>query len=192
MNLLSSILHNKVTIFNIILVSAIALFLLIANVQQEVNIEEYATIPFDNTPILEGVKHEYEGEIELLYDKEGFMIEYSIGKFLLEPTAMEAVVVEEEVITDSCSEEDKPLPLSPATSIFYIHNNGSSSLFLSLALAVKKVTEDPAVYSIKVNDRVICYISDPFPTGYNSIIIYTAIEVSDKVRIEISKVRTLG
>ncbi|MEM4323952.1 MAG: hypothetical protein QXO37_08870, partial [Candidatus Nitrosocaldaceae archaeon] len=68
---------------------------------------------------------------------------------------------------------------------------------LSLALAIKKVAEDPAVYGIKVNnDRIICYISDPFPTGYNSIIIYTTIaieDIEDKViRIEISKIRSLG
>ncbi|MEM3092723.1 MAG: hypothetical protein QXI92_03380 [Candidatus Nitrosocaldus sp.] len=184
MNFLSSILHNKVAIFNIILVSAILIFLLITNVQQELNIEEYATIPFDNTPLLE-VKHEYEGEVELIYDKDTFQIEYRIGKW---NTAIAKVVV----IT-GCN-EDKPLPMSPATSIFYLDSLSLGEGSLSLALAIKKVAEDPAVYGIKIEDNIVCYFSDPFPTGYNSIIIYTtiAIEDKDKVRIEISKIRSLG
>lgn len=182
MNILTSLFSNKVALFNIILVSSVLIFLLITNVQQEVNIEEYATIPFDNIPILlEGGGEEYNGEVELAYDKDTFQIQYRIGKF---PLTGEVI---------DCN-ESKPLPLSPATSIFYLDSLSVGEGSLSLALAIKKIAEDPAVYGIKIEDNIVCYFSDPFPTGYNSIIIYTtiAIEDKDKVRIEISKIRSLG
>ncbi|MEM4323937.1 MAG: hypothetical protein QXO37_08795 [Candidatus Nitrosocaldaceae archaeon] len=184
MNILTSLFSNKVALFNIILVSSVLIFLLITNVQQEVNIEEYATIPFDNTPVLEEVKHEYNGEVELVYDKDTFQIEYRIGKW--------NTTVGEVVVITGCNEESKPLPMSPATSIFYLDSLSVGEGSLSLALAIKKVAEDPAVYGIKIEDNIVCYFSDPFPTGYNSIIIYTTIEDKDKVRIEISKIRSLG
>jgi hypothetical protein len=51
----------------------------------------------------------------------------------------------------------------------------------------------PSVYAIVVNDKTICYFSDPFPTGYNSIVVFTKIdEEEERVKVEIKKVRGLG
>lgn len=196
---LSSLLHNKVALFNITLIAAVIVFLAVANIQQEVNIEDYATVPFDYTPILLE-EHDYTGSVELVYDKDTFQIDYRIGRF---PIPVEVMTV---TITEASREDNRPLPMSPSASVFHILSKGD----LSLAIAIKKIAEDPAVYSIKINDRVVAYFSDPFPTGHNSIVIYTVIDgiyakdtkdtttdtttntAKDTIKIEISKVRTLG
>ena len=174
--------HNKVLLFNIVVITGILIFLLIANIQQETDIEEYATIPFDHDPsLLEG---ELNTNVELVYDKDTFKVDYRIFKN-----------THNTVTTLPITEirEDRPLPMSPATSIFYIIDpltTNNNEIRWMVAVAVKKITDEPAVYMLKVNDKIIAYFSDPFPTGYNSIIIYTLMNSVEK--IEISKVRMIS
>lgn len=171
---LSSLLHNKVIIFNIAVIAGVLIFLVIANIQQEIDLEEYATVPYDHTPQLIEL-NEYEGNVDIAYDKDTFQIDYRIGSFILKGVAVTEI------------KEDRPLPMSPAGSMFSIPREGN----LTLTIAVKKITEDPAVYMLNVNDNLVAYFSDPFPTGYNSIVLYTMLEKKDTVKIEISKVKTL-
>lgn len=172
---ISSLLHNRIILFNVAVIAGALIFLLIANIQQEIDLEEYATVPFDYIPDLLETQG-YEGIVDTAYDKDKFQIDYRVGSFVLKGIQIEEV------------REDRPLPMSPAGSIFSIPREGN----LSLAIAVRKITDEPAVYNLRINDEVIAYFSDPFPTGYNSIVIYTMLEKKDIVRIEISKVKTLG
>jgi hypothetical protein len=51
----------------------------------------------------------------------------------------------------------------------------------------------PSVYAIVVNDKTICYFSDPFPTGYNSIVVMLKVDDDEeKMKVEIKKVKELG
>lgn len=184
-NRVKELFHNKVLLFNIAVIAGILIFLLIANIQQETDIEEYTTIPFDHDPLLLE-EQEYTNNVELVYDKDTFKVDYRIFKFKNTLTHNVTTITE--------IREDRPLPMSPATSIFYIdpltkdNNSSNNDIRWIIAVAVKKVTDEPAVYMLKVNDKIIAYFSDPFPTGYNSIIIYTLTDI-EEVKIEISKVR---
>lgn len=193
--MLKEVFGNKVAIFNIVLVSAILIFLLTSNIQQEINIEEYATIPTDYTPILGltpiSTPTKIEERVELQYDKDTFLIEYMIG--IGKSTDKKEIVCN----GDNNDNETKPLPLSPATSLYFITSSSSNSSSTLLALAIKKITDEPALYVINIAlftkedyDLITCYFSDPFPTGYNSMLLYMPIE-ADKVRIEVKKVKIL-
>lgn len=180
--LLSSLLHNRILMFNIAVITSVIIFLLIANMQQEADIEEYATVPYDHTPALTEA-NEYTGNVEVIYDKDTFQIDYRVFRFKGNP-----------VVTHiSATEEGRPLPMSPATTVFYLYNDTTADKAWIIAVAVKKITDEPAVYMLRVNDRAVAYFSDPFPTGYNSIVIYSPVyDMNNSVKIEISKVRTLS
>ena len=81
--------------------------------------------------------------------------------------------------------------MSPATSILLcdsIHTNDTV-----LILAVKKSDTTPAVYAVVLDDVIRCYFSDPFPTGYNSIVVFIKVDTNvDNLGVEIRKVRELG
>lgn len=181
-NKIKELLHNKVLLFNIVVIAGVLIFLLIANIQQETDIEEYATIPYDHDPTLLG--GENTSNIELVYDKDTFKVDYRIFKNTLNHNTVTTLQISE-------VREDKPLPMSPATSIFYIDPLNSKEGWI-IAIAIKKVTNEPAVYMLKVNDKIIAYFSDPFPTGHNSIIIYTLVNPIEEIKIEINKVRTIS
>ena len=172
---LSSILHNKILLFNIIVISAVIIFLLITNIQHEVDLEEYVTIPYDHSPILRE-PNEYT-DIEVIYDKDTFQLEYSVFKNNNNTT--HCISIEDN--------KEKALPMSPTTTVYFICGEG----VWTVAVAVKKITDEPAVYMLKVNDRIVAYFSDPFPTGYNSILLYSTV-ADAKIKIEINKVERLG
>lgn len=178
-----SLLHNRILLFNIVVISAVLIFLLIANVQHGVDIEEYATVPYDHTPALTEA-NEYTGNVELEYDKDTFQIDYRI--FVSKASDIHTGTI--------IPEEGRPLPMSPATTVFTAGSFNKEKDNWIIAVAIKKVTDEPAVYMLKVNEQVVAYFSDPFPTGYNSIVIYSSIPDMDstEVRIEINKVRTLS
>lgn len=179
---LSSLLHNRILMFNTAVIASVVIFLAVANMQQETDLEEYATIPYDHTPVLR--EQNERDDIELVYDRDTFQVEYRVFRYTLTDT----------LTSIAATEESKPLPMSPATTVFYLYNDTvttAADRAWMIAVAVKKVTDEPAVYMLRINDRTVAYFSDPFPTGHNSIVIYSLDTISS-VKIEISKVRTLS
>jgi hypothetical protein len=140
--------------------------------------EELVTIPYDYTPsvyVKEWIPKSVTVEVK---QPELFAVDY----------ALYTATYEMKAIT---TKEQQAYPMSPASSMLVCSNININDTVL--ILAIKKMDTTPSVYAIVVNDKTICYFSDPFPTGYNSIVVFTKIdEEEERVKVEIKKVRGLG
>jgi hypothetical protein len=140
--------------------------------------EELVTIPYDYTPsvyVKEWIPKSVTIEVK---QPEFFAVDYALYTATYE-------------MQRTATKEQQAYPMSPASSMLVCSNISINDTVL--VLAVKKMDTTPSVYAIVVNDKTICYFSDPFPTGYNSIVVFTKIdEEEERVKVEIKKVRGLG
>ena len=176
-----NILHNKVILINIAIIASVLITIITLNVPTTIDYEELATIPYDYTPnpFVKGwIPKQISVEVK---HPELFVVDHAvyIATNIYDYTA------------NTVTTEYQPYPMSPASSILIcdsIHTNDTV-----LILAVKKSDTTPAVYAVVLDDVIRCYFSDPFPTGYNSIVVFIKVDTNvDNLRVEIRKVRELG
>ena len=176
-----NILHNKIILINIAIVTTALIVIIMLNVPTRIDYEELATIPYDYTPnptVNEWIHKQVTVEVK---QPELFSIDYA--------TYTVTVPVLNHTVTSTT--EYQPYPMNPAVSILVCDSINPDDTVL--VLAIKKMDTTSAVYAIIIDNTVRCYFSDPFPTGYNSIVIYVKIESKiDNIKVEIRKVRELG
>jgi hypothetical protein len=141
--------------------------------------EELVTIPYDYTPsvyVKEWIPKSVTVEVK---QPELFAFDYALYTATYE-------------MQRTATKEQQAYPMSPASSMLVCSNISINDTVL--VLAVKKMDTTPSVYAIVVNDKTICYFSDPFPTGYNSIVVMLKVndEEEERVKVEIKKVKELG
>jgi hypothetical protein len=141
--------------------------------------EELVTIPYDYTPsvyVKEWIPKSVTVEVK---QPELFAVDYALYTATYE-------------MQRTATKEQQAYPMSPASSMLVCSNISINDTVL--VLAVKKMDTTPSVYAIVVNDKTICYFSDPFPTGYNSIVVMLKVndEEEERVKVEIKKVKELG
>jgi hypothetical protein len=164
---------KKILFHVAVILTAIIVIIFIGLRQSTINFEDLPTYPHDYMPRLQGVNEYY---AEVIADKD-IAVEYRLGHFPIPEEAIPILAIEEG------KEENKPLPLSPASSSYLLPKvitieerlEGREELTLGLAIISKGDT--PAVYAVKVNDIAIAYVSDPFPNGNNNIVLYTHIDI---------------
>jgi len=176
-----NILHNKVILINIAIVATVLTVIIILNTPTMIDYEELATIPYDYTPdpFVKGwIPKQITVEVK---HPELFIVDHAvyISTNIYDDT------------TNTVTTEYQPYPMSSASSILIcdsIHTNDTV-----LILAIKKSDTTPAVYAVVLDDGIRCYFSDPFPTGYNSLLIFIKADTNiDNIRVEIRKIRELG
>lgn len=165
----------KKILFHVAIITiSIVILMLVGLKQSTIDYEDLPTYPSDYMPRLEGV-NEYQAKV--IADND-LIVEYRLGHFSPEEAIAVDTAIEVEVM------ERKPLPMSPASSSSYLlpkvirleeRLEGREELTLGLAIISKGDT--PAVYAVKVNNITIAYVSDPFPTGNNNIVLYTHIDI---------------
>jgi|LJSS01.1.fsa_nt_gb hypothetical protein len=176
---LSSLFRNKVVLINAVVIASVLITIIILNTPTQMDYEELATIPYDYTPsvyVKEWIPKSVTVEVK---QPEFFAVDYALYTAAYEMQAT------------ATTEEQQPYPMSPASSMLVCSNISINDTVL--VLAVKKMDTTPSVYAIVVNDKTICYFSDPFPTGYNSIVVMLKVnDEEEKVKVEIKKVKELG
>jgi hypothetical protein len=181
---LYSLFRNKVVLINAVVIASVLITIIILNTPTQMDYEELVTIPYDYTPtvyVKEWIPKSVTVEIK---KPELFIVEYAVYTTQHNITATAILTTEEE-----------PYPMSPAASILVCDAINQDDTVL--VLAIKKMDATPAVYAVIINGNGVCYFSDPFPIGYNSIIIFAKINdeydnKDDKAKVEIMKVRELG
>ena len=179
---LSSLFRNKVVLINAVVIASVLITIIILNTPTQMDYEELVTIPYDYTPsvyVKEWIPKSVTVEIK---QPELFVTDHVVY-----------TVTDTKILNDystvTATTEEQPYPMSPASSMLICSNININDTVL--VLAVKKMDTTPSVYAIVVNDVIRCYFSDPFPTGYNSIVVFTKVD-EEKVKVEIRKVRELG
>jgi len=178
MNLNINILNNKVILINIAIVTIVIIAIIILNTPTTIDYEELITIPNNYTPrpFVEGTPVQI--PIKVTYPDE-FIVQYSI--YTVSDTATAGVI----------TTEYQPYPMSPASSILICDDIQPDDTVL--VLAITKTDTTPAVYAVVLDDVIRCYFSDPFPTGYNSIVVFIKVDTNvDNLRVEIRKIRELN
>jgi hypothetical protein len=176
---LSSLFRNKVVLINAVVIASVFITIIILNTPTQTDYEELATIPYDYTPsvVKEWIPKSSNQNVEVK-QPEFFAVDYALYTATYEMQA-------------TTTEEQQAYPMSPASSMLVCSNININDTVL--VLAVKKMDTTPSVYAIVVNDKTICYFSDPFPTGYNSIVVMLKVnDDEEKVKVEIKKVKELG
>jgi hypothetical protein len=177
---LSSLFRNKVVLINAVVIVSVLITIIILNTPTQMDYEELVTIPYDYTPsvyVKEWIPKPSNQNVEVK-QPELFAVDY----------ALYTATYEMQAIT---TKEQQAYPMSPASSMLVCSNISINDTVL--VLAVKKMDTTPSVYAIVVNDKTICYFSDPFPTGYNSIVVMLKVDDDEeKVKVEIKKVKELG
>jgi hypothetical protein len=156
--------------------------IIILNTPTTIDYEELVTIPYDYTPnpyVKEWIPKSVTVEIK---QPELFTVDYAVY------TATDTEILNH--YSTVTTTEEQPYPMSPASSILVCNSINLNDTVL--VIAVKKMDTTPAVYAVNINDKTICHFSDPFPTGYNSIVISAKIDNTDTVKVEIKKIRELG
>jgi hypothetical protein len=175
---LSSLFRNKVVLINAVVIASVFITIIILNTPTQMDYEELVTIPYDYTPsvyVKEWIPKSVTIEVK---QPEFFAVDYALYTATYE-------------MQRTATKEQQAYPMSPASSMLVCSNISINDTVL--VLAIKKMDTTPSVYAIVVNDKTICYFSDPFPTGYNSIVVFTKIdEEEERVKVEIKKVRGLG
>jgi hypothetical protein len=175
---LSSLFRNKVVLINAVVIASVLITIIILNTPTQMDYEELVTIPYDYTPsvyVKEWIPKSVTVEVK---QPELFAVDYALYTATYE-------------MQRTATKEQQAYPMSPASSMLVCSNISINDTVL--VLAVKKMDTTPSVYAIVVNDKTICYFSDPFPTGYNSIVVFTKIdEEEERVKVEIKKVKELG
>ena len=175
---LSSLFRNKVVLINAVVIASVLITIIILNTPTQMDYEELVTIPYDYTPsvyVKEWIPKSVTVEVK---QPELFAVDY----------ALYTATYEMKAIT---TKEQQAYPMSPASSMLVCSNININDTVL--VLAVKKMNTTPSVYAIVVNDKTVCYFSDPFPTGYNSIVVFAKVDdEEERVKVEIKKVRELG
>jgi hypothetical protein len=175
---LSSLFRNKVVLINAVVIASVLITIIILNTPTQMDYEELVTIPYDYTPsvyVKEWIPKSVTVEVK---QPELFAVDYALYTATYE-------------MQRTATKEQQAYPMSPASSMLTCSNISINDTVL--VLAVKKMDTTPSVYAIVVNDKTICYFSDPFPTGYNSIVVFTKIdEEEERVKVEIKKVKELG
>jgi len=178
-----NILHNKVFLINIIVVASVLIVIILLNTPTQIDYEELTTIPYDYipNPYIKGwIPKQLTVDIK---QPELFTVDHAVY------TATDEIPIS--VITTT---EQQPYPMSPASSILACNSIQPNDTVL--VLAIKKMDTTPAVYAVTMNNNTICYFSDPFPTGYNSLVLFVKIDDSNNkeitIKIEIRKVSELG
>ena len=169
---------NKVILINIAIVTTVIIAIIILNTPTTIDYEELITVPNNYTPrpFVEGTP--VQTQIKVSYPDE-FIIEHAV--YTVTDTAVSDVVI---------TTEYQPYPMSPASSILACDDIQPDDTVL--VLAVTKTDTAPAVYAIIINDAVRCYFNDPFPTGYNSIVVFTRLDITDNLKVEIRKIKELS
>jgi hypothetical protein len=176
---LSSLFRNKVVLINAVVIASVFITIIILNTPTQMDYEELVTIPYDYTPsvyVKEWIPKSVTVEIK---KPELFIVEYAVYTTQHNITATAILTTEEE-----------PYPMSPAASVLVCDAINQDDTVL--VLAIKKMDATPAVYAVIINGNGVCYFSDPFPTGYNSIVVMLKVDDEEKVKVEIKKVRELG
>jgi hypothetical protein len=174
---LSSLFRNKVVLINAVVIASVLITIIILNTPTQMDYEELVTIPYDYTPsvyVKEWIPKSVTVEVK---QPELFAVDYALYTATYE-------------MQRTATKEQQAYPMSPASSMLVCSNISINDTVL--VLAVKKMDTTPSVYAIVVNDKTICYFSDPFPTGYNSIVVMLKVNEEEKVKVEIKKVRELG
>jgi|GEM_PF-2201900 len=176
---LYSLFRNKVVLINAVVIASVLITIIILNTPVQMDYEELVTIPYDYTPtvyVKEWIPKSSNQKVEVK-QPELFVVDYTLYTATYEMQA-------------TATKEQQAYPMSPASSMLVCSNISINDTVL--VLAVKKMDTTPSVYAIVVNDKTICYFSDPFPTGYNSIVAMLKVDDEEKVKIEIKKVKELG
>jgi hypothetical protein len=174
---LSSLFRNKVVLINAVVIASVLITIIILNTPTQMDYEELVTIPYDYTPsvyVKEWIPKSVTVEVK---QPEFFAVDYALYTATYE-------------MQRTATKEQQAYPMSPASSMLVCSNISINDTVL--VLAVKKMDTTPSVYAIVVNDKTICYFSDPFPTGYNSIVVMLKVDDEEKVKVEIKKVKELG
>jgi len=175
---LSSLFRNKVVLINAVVIASVLITIIILNTPTQMDYEELVTIPYDYTPsvyVKEWIPKSVTVEVK---QPEFFAVDYALYTATYDMKA-------------TTTKEQQAYPMSPASSMLVCSNISINDTVL--VLAVKKMDTTPSVYAIVVNDKTVCYFSDPFPTGYNSIVVMLKVnEEEERVKVEIKKVRELG
>jgi hypothetical protein len=176
---LSSLFRNKVVLINAVVIASVLITIIILNTPTQMDYEELVTIPYDYTPsvyVKEWIPKSVTVEVK---QPELFAVDYALYTATYE-------------MQRTATKEQQAYPMSPASSMLVCSNISINDTVL--VLAVKKMDTTPSVYAIVVNDKTICYFSDPFPTGYNSIVVMLKVndEEEERVKVEIKKVKELG
>jgi hypothetical protein len=176
---LSSLFRNKVVLINAVVIASVLITIIILNTPTQMDYEELVTIPYDYTPsvyVKEWIPKSVTVEVK---QPELFAVDYALYTATYE-------------MQRTATKEQQAYPMSPASSMLVCSNISINDTVL--VLAVKKMDTTPSVYAIVVNGNVICYFSDPFPTGYNSIVVMLKVndEEEERVKVEIKKVKELG
>jgi len=174
---LSSLFRNKVVLINAVVIASVLITIIILNTPTQMDYEELVTIPYDYTPsvyVKEWIPKSVTVEVK---QPEFFAVDYALYTATYDMKA-------------TTTKEQQAYPMSPASSMLICSNININDTVL--VLAVKKMDTTPSVYAIVVNDKTICYFSDPFPTGYNSIVVMLKVNEEEKMKVEIKKVRGLG
>jgi hypothetical protein len=179
---LSSLFRNKVVLINAVVIASVLITIITLNTPTQMDYEELVTIPYDYTPsvyVKEWIPKSVTVEIK---QPELFVTDHAVY-----------TVTDTKILNDYntvIATEEQPYPMSPASSMLVCDNIYPNDTVL--VLAIKKMDTTPSVYAIVVNDKTICYFSDPFPTGYNSIVVMLKVNEEEKMKVEIKKVRGLG
>jgi hypothetical protein len=174
---LYSLFRNKVVLINAVVIASVLITIIILNTPTQMDYEELVTVPYDYTPsvyVKEWIPKSVTVEVK---QPELFAVDY----------ALYTATYDMKAIT---TKEQQAYPMSPASSMLVCSNISINDTVL--VLAVKKMDTTPSVYAIVVNDKTICYFSDPFPTGYDSIVVMLKVDEEERVKVEIKKVRELG
>jgi hypothetical protein len=164
-------------LINAVVIASVLITIIILNTPTQMDYEELVTVPYDYTPsvyVKEWIPKSVTVEVK---QPEFFAVDY----------ALYTATYEMQAIT---TKEQQAYPMSPASSMLVCSNISINDTVL--VLAVKKMDTTPSVYAIVVNDKTICYFSDPFPTGYNSIVVLAKVDDEKKMKVEIKKVKELG
>ena len=181
---LSSLFRNKVVLINAVVIASVLITIITLNTPTQMDYEELVTIPYDYTPsvyVKEWIPKSVTVEIK---KPELFVTDHAVY------TVTDTKILNDYSTVTATTEEQQAYPMSPASSMLVCSNISINDTVL--VLAVKKMDTTPSVYAIVVNDKTICYFSDPFPTGYNSIVVFAKVDDEEKVKIEIKNVRGLG
>jgi hypothetical protein len=181
---LYSLFRNKVVLINAVVIASVLITIIILNTPTQMDYEELVTVPYDYTPnvyVKEWIPKSVTVEIK---QPELFVTDHAVY-----------TVTDTKILNDystvTATTEEQPYPMSPASSMLVCSNININDTVL--VLAVKKMDTTPSVYAIVVNDKTICYFSDPFPTGYNSIVVMLKVnDEEERVKVEIKKVKELG
>jgi len=176
--------HNKIILINIGIIASVLIIIIVLNTPTTIDYEELITIPNNYTPrpFIEGTS--VQTQIKVSYPDE-FIVEHAV--YTVNDTDVDTDTAVSDVVITT---EYQPYPMSPAGSILVCDDIQPDDTVL--VLAVTKTDTAPAVYAIIINDAIRCYFSDPFPTGYNSIVVFTRLDITDNLKVEIRKIKELS